>query len=348
MTACAVSDRRPAALSGSLLAHLVVLLGLVAIPAGVTTRLDRRIEASLAPMPQSAPVEVQSGAGAADASMAEETIVDAPMVEADLEGRVEGASTAVEAASPQSMQKTLPDEPEEAPEAGEPTAVAAVAAVTPGTAADLPPPDVLTSEAGEVTTAASVGSETVDAVAPAPSRPTPATRPSPATPKPAPPPAANPARAMQSRKRSLTADPPRARPARREVAQATPGQRPAVRKPARAPSPGASGGPSDIGASTTARASGPTRRDYAALVLAAIRSRVRYPAEARARGREGVAMVSFAVGPAGRIRTASLARGTGDASLDGAAVALVRALSLPPPPGGSFRATVPIRYRLSF
>ena len=58
--------------------------------------------------------------------------------------------------------------------------------------------------------------------------------------------------------------------------------------------------------------------------------------------------MSFAVGPTGHVGAASLARGTGDAVLDGSAVSLVRALSLPPPPGGSFRATVPIRYRLAF
>jgi periplasmic protein TonB len=188
----------------------------------------------------------------------------------------------------------------------------------------------------------------IEAISPAPSRPIPTTRPSLAPPNPAERRRPDPAKAMPSQKRAAATKPARKIPAKREIAEGRPRQRPALRKPARPTSAGGAGAPSDIGASTTARAVGATRTDYAALVLAAIRSRVRYPAEARARGREGVAIVSFAVGPTGRVGAASLARGTGDAVLDGSAVSLVRALSLPPPPGGSFRATVPIRYRLAF
>jgi protein TonB len=331
------------------------MVSLVAIPAGVATRLDRRIEASIAPMPQSVPVEIQTGAGTVDAPAIDAPTIDAPKVDAVSAATVETTSEAVEAASeavqtiepvgPASAQAALED-PEDAPEISEP---AAVAVLSPELAAPLPPPDVVSSQAGEVPTVApEVYPETVEAISPAPSRPTPTTRPSPAAPKPAEPPGPNPSKAMPFKKKPAAAKPARKMPAKRDVEEARARQRPAFRKPARPASAGAAGAPSDIGASTTARTAGATRTDYAALVLAAIRSRVRYPAEARARGREGVAMVSFAVGSSGRVGAATLARGTGDASLDGAAVSLVRALSLPPPPGGSFRATVPIRYRLAF
>ncbi len=133
MTALALSDRRPVALGGSVIAHLAVMVSLVAIPAGVATRLDRRIEASIAPMPQSVPVEIQTGAGAVDAPAIDAPTIDAPKVEAVSAATVETTSEPVEAASeavqtiepvgPASTQAVLED-PEDAPEISEPAAVA--------------------------------------------------------------------------------------------------------------------------------------------------------------------------------------------------------------------------------
>jgi protein TonB len=52
--------------------------------------------------------------------------------------------------------------------------------------------------------------------------------------------------------------------------------------------------------------------------------------------------VHFSVSAAGRVASARLARSSGDATLDQAAVSLIRSLSLPPPPGGHFSITAPM------
>ena len=389
MTALALTDRRPVALGGSAMAHLVVAVGLVVIPAGVATRLNRPIEASIAPMPQSVPVEVQTGATAADAPLVDAEPIEmlAPAgepqeaIEQAIEQAIAPTSELTEMVAPEPVVAT-PPEPEAVAALGEAAtafrkkmrenkgveqqsdSAEADFALAPKASAMVPPPDVLASSAGDDATPASdLAPETVATIAPATSDSVPAT-----APRRVEPPPPEPAKILQSQVKPTRVEPTRVKPPRlapaeveparvrpvrraptvRDLAQSGSRKQPDPRKAARSSPAGATGAPSDIGGSTTARSAGATRTDYAALVLAAIRSRVRYPAQARARGREGVAMVSFAVGPAGRVGAASLARGTGDPSLDGAAVALVRALSLPPPPGGSFRATVPIRYRLTF
>lgn len=69
-----------------------------------------------------------------------------------------------------------------------------------------------------------------------------------------------------------------------------------------------------------------------------------YPPEAVLRGIEGEALVQLALDPSGRILSAQLARSSGHAILDEAALRAVR--SLKTVPGGGREAMLPVRFRL--
>jgi protein TonB len=86
--------------------------------------------------------------------------------------------------------------------------------------------------------------------------------------------------------------------------------------------------------------------DYRALVIAELARHKRYPEAARAAGVTGTVVVSFTIGSGGRVTTSSVVQSSGSSVLDGAARQMVSALSLPPPPGGHFSATAPVRYSL--
>jgi protein TonB len=86
---------------------------------------------------------------------------------------------------------------------------------------------------------------------------------------------------------------------------------------------------------------------YRSIVSAELNRRKFYPPDARAAGTEGVVTVSFTVGPSGRVANHSIIRSSGAPALDRAVDRMMAALALPPPPGGHFRATVPIRFDLA-
>jgi protein TonB len=77
----------------------------------------------------------------------------------------------------------------------------------------------------------------------------------------------------------------------------------------------------------------------------------RYPAEAQARGEQGVAQLAFSVDRSGGVHDARIVRSSGSSALDRATLALVeRAQPLPPPPpeiaGRQIAIVVPIRYNI--
>jgi protein TonB len=77
----------------------------------------------------------------------------------------------------------------------------------------------------------------------------------------------------------------------------------------------------------------------------------RYPAEAQARGEQGVAQLAFSVDRGGGVHHARILRSSGSALLDRATLALIeRAQPLPPPPpemrGRQIAIVVPIRYNM--
>ena len=77
----------------------------------------------------------------------------------------------------------------------------------------------------------------------------------------------------------------------------------------------------------------------------------RYPAEAQARGEQGVAQLAFSVDRGGAVHNARIVRSSGSSALDRATLALIeRAQPLPPPPpeiaGAQIAIVVPIRYNM--
>jgi protein TonB len=74
----------------------------------------------------------------------------------------------------------------------------------------------------------------------------------------------------------------------------------------------------------------------------------RFPPEARSRDEQGSATVSFALDGTGRVTRVALQRGTGVASLDQEATAMVRRASpFPAPPNGrAMSFTVPVSFRI--
>ena len=82
-------------------------------------------------------------------------------------------------------------------------------------------------------------------------------------------------------------------------------------------------------------------------MVAELNRHKRYPEAARASGAQGVVVVSFVVGPSGRVVSHAVTRSSGQAVLDSAVGQMMAAVRLPPPPGGSFRASAPIRFSFS-
>jgi protein TonB len=89
--------------------------------------------------------------------------------------------------------------------------------------------------------------------------------------------------------------------------------------------------------------------NYAGLVSAHLRRHQQYPADARSRGEQGTATVSFGLDGGGRVTSARLVRGSGIASIDQEVQAMVRRSSpFPPPPSArAVSFTVPVTFRLN-
>ena len=90
---------------------------------------------------------------------------------------------------------------------------------------------------------------------------------------------------------------------------------------------------------------------YAAQLAAALRSRLRFPDEARARGIGGSAVLRFTIDRSGRVLGASLARSSGETILDRAALATASPGSMLPavPPGipqQQLTFSVPLRFNI--
>jgi protein TonB len=89
--------------------------------------------------------------------------------------------------------------------------------------------------------------------------------------------------------------------------------------------------------------------NYAGMVSAHLRRYQQYPADARSRGEQGTATVSFGLDGGGRVTSARLVRGSGIASIDQEVQAMVRRASpFPAPPSGhAVSFTVPVTFRLN-
>ena len=83
--------------------------------------------------------------------------------------------------------------------------------------------------------------------------------------------------------------------------------------------------------------------DYSSLVNAEIRRHSHYPESASPA--TGTVLLSFTIGPAGRVTSSSVVQSSGHGEFDSAARQTLSALSLPPPPGGHFSRTVQLHFR---
>ena len=108
-----------------------------------------------------------------------------------------------------------------------------------------------------------------------------------------------------------------------------------------------SSAPSERGATQGAAASSAAARSsYGAIVSAAINARKFYPPAAREVGASGSVGVSFSVGGSGRVASVTITRSSGNALLDNAARQAVLGVQAPPPPGGSFSASIILKFSL--
>jgi len=95
---------------------------------------------------------------------------------------------------------------------------------------------------------------------------------------------------------------------------------------------------------TGAASGGVSTADYRALVTAELNRRKQYPESARAAGVTGTVVITFTIGSSGRVTASSIVQSSGHGVLDSAARQTVSSLSLPPPPGGRYSATAPVRF----
>ena len=91
---------------------------------------------------------------------------------------------------------------------------------------------------------------------------------------------------------------------------------------------------------------GAAEANYGILLRAEIMRRRIYPADAICRGDEGTVTARVTIGPNGTAVSHSVVRGSGITAFDRAVPQIMARLSLPPPPGGRYTATVAIRFAL--
>jgi periplasmic protein TonB len=106
--------------------------------------------------------------------------------------------------------------------------------------------------------------------------------------------------------------------------------------------------PQSIASNSIGRGRSDADTNYRGLVSAHLARHKQFPADARSRGQQGSATVSFSLDGGGRVTSVQLARGSGVASIDQETQAMVRRASpFPVPPSGrpvSF--TVPVQFYL--
>jgi len=83
--------------------------------------------------------------------------------------------------------------------------------------------------------------------------------------------------------------------------------------------------------------------NYRSVVLSRINAKKSAIAARLTSGAAGTVHITFSIGPSGNVSRSVIARSSGNAAIDAAARATMAGITFPPPPGGRFTATVPIR-----
>ncbi|WP_454813104.1 TonB family protein [Labrys neptuniae] len=314
-------DWRVGMIAGAALLHLTVFAGAwVMVPHdGVETRLDRPIEASLMPAPSNDMVNNDSAEIAKEVATLNEQGETAPEDTAEV---VPPDAVMAEMVAPPPHPDVVPpkqtpsQDPVDTPTVPMPRQLATLA------------PEIVTTTSPDVVTSAPV---IVPATEPAKIVPL---RPEPEKPKPLKAEKLKPGKDVRKKSEPVVKPQPNQRTLAKLDDKTTKAK---IQR-------GGEGAISDIGASSNATTSGATKQAYGAILVAQARARKRYPASAQARGATGEAKVGFVVTGQGTIGNVRLVKSTGEPDLDAAAVAVIRSLSPPPPPGGRFNTILPINY----
>lgn len=106
--------------------------------------------------------------------------------------------------------------------------------------------------------------------------------------------------------------------------------------------------PASVASNSVGRGRSEADTNYRGLVSAHLARHKQFPADARSRGDQGTASVTFSLDGGGRVTSVRLARGSGIASIDQETQAMVRRASpFPPPPSGrAVNFTVPVQFHL--
>ena len=91
---------------------------------------------------------------------------------------------------------------------------------------------------------------------------------------------------------------------------------------------------------------GAAQANYGVLLRAEIMRLRIYPADAASRGDQGTVTARVTIGPNGTAVSHAVVRGSGIAAFDRVVPQIMTRLSLPPPPGGRYTATVAIQFAL--
>ncbi len=83
---------------------------------------------------------------------------------------------------------------------------------------------------------------------------------------------------------------------------------------------------------------------YARIVAAELARHKHYPSAARDQNITGTVSLRFTIGEAGTIIAKAILQSSGHPVLDEAAQVMLAAARFPPPPGGQFTASVPVRF----
>ncbi|WP_413988887.1 TonB family protein [Labrys okinawensis] len=346
-------DWRAGMIAGATVLHLTALAGAWALmPPGTETRLNRPIEASFAPAPSSDAVNMNSAPLASEV-VSTNTVTEAAELE-DTASVVPPDAVKTDTFSPDQQRSARPDAvaiqasppvPQSAVSPDEAMLEAATERVVPEQASPpaataTPPqqmaalaPDVLTTASPDDNLAVPLMSPSVEPAQDAPDSPS-----VPAVEKPKPQKPEQPKKVRELKRK--TEPSAKSAPAKTQPQESRFANLDTTTKIKRVQK-GGQGSISDIGMADDARISGASVQAYAAILRAAVMSRMRAMGDIGCQGGAHV-KVGAVISAQGRISSVRLMGASGDSALDRAALSAVRSASLTAPPPKAVPAIIPL------